>query len=92
MGIGSFRGFHTSAPLSARRDGSSALEPKTWSTNSNALRRTLYSQCNADAGCQWHVTPHASNGVVNASSQMLLFLSAGLNFLPSCAPSPPRCC
>lgn len=36
---------------------------KTMNVNSNSLRRTLFSQCSSDAGCQWHNTAHACNGV-----------------------------
>jgi hypothetical protein len=68
--------WEVTAESTARRDILSLFigSVKTYNPNSNSLRRcTLYSQCNADAGCQWHNTPHACNGVVNASSQMLLF-------------------
>lgn len=61
---------------------------KTSNTNSNFLRRTLHSQCLAAASasaspsgsngtmCSWFTTAHACNGVVNATSQMLLFQRA----------------
>jgi xyloglucan galactosyltransferase MUR3 len=49
---------------------------RTSNTNSNLLRRTLFAQCNRSPVCQWHTTAHACNGVVNASTQMLLFREA----------------
>ncbi|RYH32498.1 hypothetical protein EON65_00535 [archaeon] len=49
---------------------------KTSNPNSNLLRRTLYAQCQNDQDCQWHTTAHACNGVVNSTSQMLLFRNA----------------
>jgi hypothetical protein len=50
---------------------------KTSNTNSNLLRRTLNHQCEHDNKvCQWHQTAHACNGVVNSTSQMLLFRRA----------------
>jgi hypothetical protein len=51
----------------ARRDILSLFigSVKTWNANSNSLRRTLYTHCNADKECQWHNTAHACNGVRN---------------------------
>lgn len=49
---------------------------RTSNPNSNLLRRTLHSQCSAHSSCSWHTTAHACNGVVNATSQMLLFREA----------------
>lgn len=49
---------------------------RTSNMNSNMLRRTLLAQCQADESCQWHTTAHACNGVVNATSQMLMFRQA----------------
>lgn len=49
---------------------------KTANINSNMFRKTLYSQCQQDVGCQWYTTAHACNGVVNSTSQLLLFRRA----------------
>jgi hypothetical protein len=49
---------------------------KTSNTNSNLFRRTLFAQCENDKSCEWHQTAHACNGVVNSTSQMLLFRKA----------------
>lgn len=51
----------------ARRDILSLFigSVKTWNINSNALRRSLFSQCSAESRCQWHNTAHACNGVRN---------------------------
>lgn len=49
---------------------------KTSNTNSNVLRRILQRQCEGETGCHWHPTAHACNGVVNSTSQMLLFRRA----------------
>jgi hypothetical protein len=49
---------------------------KTSNTNSNLFRRTLFTQCENDKSCEWHQTAHACNGVVNSTSQMLLFRKA----------------
>lgn len=46
---------------------------KTSQPNSNSLRKLLHSQCSVDKSCQWYSTPHACNGVINATDTMLLF-------------------
>lgn len=49
---------------------------KTAQPTSRALRQILFRQCSQDSKCLWHETPHACNGVVNASATMLLFRRA----------------
>jgi hypothetical protein len=57
--------WEVNAVTTARRDILSLFigSVKTMNVNSNSLRRMLYTQCTADAACQWHTTPHTCNGV-----------------------------
>ena len=49
---------------------------RTSQPNSNSLRKLLFNQCNQDVSCQWHHTPHACTGVINATNTMLLLRRA----------------
>lgn len=49
---------------------------RTSQPTSNNLRKTLWTQCERDSGCQWHKTAHSCSGVLNATGTMLLIRRA----------------
>ena len=58
---------------------------KTLTAESTKLRRTLFNQCNEEnsaSSCMWHQISHASNGMVNGSDLMTVYLKSTFCLCP----------
>lgn len=58
---------------------------KTLTAESTKLRRVLYNQCNEQnsaSSCMWHQIAHASNGMINGSDLMSVYLKSTFCLCP----------
>lgn len=58
---------------------------KTLTAESTKLRRVLYNQCNEEnsaSSCMWHQISHASNGMINGSDLMTVYLRSTFCLCP----------
>ena len=58
---------------------------KTLTAESTKLRRVLYNQCNdenAASSCMWHQISHASNGMINGTDLMTMYLRSTFCLCP----------
>lgn len=58
---------------------------KTLTAESTRLRRVLYNQCNEEnsaSSCMWHQISHASNGMINGTDLMTVYLRSTFCLCP----------